>query len=78
MKNGIIWDTKEQFVRHRKHYFSGADVSRLRYEIFTAVTMKNTIFWDTKNQFVPHRKRDYSDKVFSLLMQCKIGGFSRR
>jgi hypothetical protein len=29
---------------------------RVRFEVFTAITMKNAVFWDIKFQFVPHRR----------------------
>jgi molybdenum cofactor biosynthesis enzyme len=28
----------------------------VRFEVFTAVTMKNVVFWDMKTQFVLHRR----------------------
>jgi hypothetical protein len=29
---------------------------RVRFEVFTAVTMKNVVYWDIKIQFVTHRR----------------------
>jgi hypothetical protein len=31
-------------------------ITRVRFEVFTAVTMKNDVLWDIKIQFVPQRK----------------------
>jgi hypothetical protein len=60
MKNIVSWDTKTQFVPHRRHITSllqnSADECYIRFEVFTAVTMK-IVFWDIKTQFVPHKKR---------------------
>jgi hypothetical protein len=36
--------------------FSNLFYSRVRFVVFTAVTMKNVVFWDIKTQFVPHRR----------------------
>jgi hypothetical protein len=30
---------------------------RVRFEVFTAVTMKNVVFWDIRTQFVPHSRQ---------------------
>jgi hypothetical protein len=29
---------------------------KVRFEVFTAVTMKNVVFWDIKTQFILHRR----------------------
>jgi hypothetical protein len=58
MKNVVIWDTKTQFVPHRRHITSPlqspASQCYVRFEVFTAVTMKNAVFWDIKTRFIPH------------------------
>jgi hypothetical protein len=50
MKNAVFWDTKIQFVPHRRHITSPlqspADYCYVRIEVFMAVTMKNVVFWD--------------------------------
>jgi hypothetical protein len=62
MKNAVFWDTKTQFVPHRRHVKSPvqnpAGYCYVRFEVFTAVTMKNVVFWDIKTQFVPHRRHN--------------------
>jgi hypothetical protein len=50
MKNAVFWETKSQFIPHRKHITSllqsPAGSCYVRFEVFTAVTMKNAAFWD--------------------------------
>jgi hypothetical protein len=59
MKNAIFWDTKHQFVPHRRHITSllqsPAGYYYVRFEVSTGVAMKNAVFWDVKTQFLPHR-----------------------
>jgi hypothetical protein len=62
-----------RFVVIRLDCLKWVDVTFVRYEVFTAVTMKNAVFWDIKTQFVPHRKQHYvSASEPSWLMLCKI------
>jgi hypothetical protein len=50
MKNAAFCDIKYQFVPHRRHISSPLQSPtsqyRVRFEVFTAVTMKNAILWD--------------------------------
>jgi hypothetical protein len=67
-----------QFVRHRKHYVSAAELSQLilcKIWGFQAVAMKNAVFWDIKTQSVRHRKHYISTAEPSQLVVCKIWGF---
>jgi hypothetical protein len=49
MKNAV-WDTKIQFVLHRRHNTSplqsSASSCYVRFEVFMAVPIKNAAFWD--------------------------------
>jgi hypothetical protein len=42
VKNAFFWDTKAQFLPHRRHIMSPlqgpAGISYVRFEVFTAVT----------------------------------------
>jgi hypothetical protein len=75
MKNAVFWDTKAEFVLHRRHItsplHSPAGKYYVRFEVFTAVTMKNAVFWDIKTHFVPHGKH-YASATKPSRLLCKI------
>jgi hypothetical protein len=50
MKNVVSWDTKPDFVPHKRQITSPLQrptgYCYVRFEVFTEVTMKNGVFWD--------------------------------
>jgi hypothetical protein len=80
---GLLFNRKVHYLVHKttsvtpvlNQIKQSTTSHRVRFEVFTAVTMKNAVFWDVKTQFVPHRKHYYSATEPSRLMLRKIWGF---
>jgi hypothetical protein len=79
MKNVVFWDTRTQFVPHRRHYFSATGPSRLMlckiwgfhvgdYEECRLLGYKNPVRTTLETYYV-------SATGPSRLMLCKIWGF---
>jgi hypothetical protein len=74
MKNAF-WDTKTQFVPHRKHNFSATEPNLLilcKIEAFPVVVMKNSVKNPVRTSQVIHY---FSATETNLLILCKIKAF---